>query len=194
MAWPTFCVATVHICRFCFMYCGLRFYAQSHSDNGHVHATAPCSAHALTQIRPTMSCIPLVSFVLYQIKSCIICRFFYENSTDCLELYCWLRSEANEDNAQHVFYKAVHMFCRNTDMERHRWNAIEELRDHRRHDDRERRIVTRQQELYIRVRCFLQSGGWIPAACSRNWGTQVVNQPLIVYTGIDIAIIFLQRD
>ena len=31
------------------------------------------------------------------------------------------------------------------------------------------------------------SGGWIPAACSRNWGTQVVNQPLTVYTGIDTA-------
>jgi len=37
--------------------CGLRFScAQSHSDNGHVHATAPRSAHALTQAHPTMSC------------------------------------------------------------------------------------------------------------------------------------------
>jgi len=56
-AWPTFCI--VHVCRFCFMYCGLRFYAQSHSDNCHVPATAPCFAHALAQARPTMSCIPL---------------------------------------------------------------------------------------------------------------------------------------
>ena len=37
--------------RFCFIYCGLRYYAQSHSDNGHVHATAPCFAHALAQAR-----------------------------------------------------------------------------------------------------------------------------------------------
>jgi len=61
--WPdplSECVAVVHIGRFCFIYCGLRFYAQSHSDNGHVHAIAPCSAHALTQARPTMSYIPLV--------------------------------------------------------------------------------------------------------------------------------------
>ena len=35
-------------------------YAQSHSDNGHVHATAPCSAHVLAPARPTMSYIPLV--------------------------------------------------------------------------------------------------------------------------------------
>ena len=42
-------------------YCGL-FYAQSHSDNGHVHATAPSSAHALAQARPTMSYIPLVTW------------------------------------------------------------------------------------------------------------------------------------
>jgi len=51
MAWPTFCVAIVHICRLvCFIYCGLRFYAQSHSDNGHVHATAPWSAHELVNL------------------------------------------------------------------------------------------------------------------------------------------------
>jgi len=60
MAWPTFCIAIVHICRFCFIYCGLRFYAQSHSGNGHVHAIAPCSAHVLAQASPTMSYIPLV--------------------------------------------------------------------------------------------------------------------------------------
>ena len=29
-------------------------------DNGHVHATAPCSAHSLAQAHPTMSYIPLV--------------------------------------------------------------------------------------------------------------------------------------
>ena len=62
-AWPVFCI--VHVCRFCFIYCGLRFYAQSHSDNGHVHATAPCFAHALTQARPTMSCIPLVMMTMH---------------------------------------------------------------------------------------------------------------------------------
>ena len=51
--------------RFCFIYCGLRFYAQLHSDNGHVHATAPCFAHALAQARPTMSCIPLVAASMF---------------------------------------------------------------------------------------------------------------------------------
>jgi len=61
IAWPTFCV--VHVCRFCFIYFGLRFYAQSHSDSDHVHATAPCSVHALAQARPTMSYIPLVLFI-----------------------------------------------------------------------------------------------------------------------------------
>ena len=53
----------MHVCRFCFIYFGLRFYAQSHSDSGHVHATAPCSVHALAQARPTMSYIPLVLFI-----------------------------------------------------------------------------------------------------------------------------------
>jgi len=37
-------------------------YAPSHSDEVHVHATAPCSACALTQARPRMSCIHLVIF------------------------------------------------------------------------------------------------------------------------------------
>ena len=32
---------------------------QSHSDDGPVHLTGPCSACALTQARPTMSCIHL---------------------------------------------------------------------------------------------------------------------------------------
>ena len=30
-------------------------YAQSHSDNGHVHVTAPVPAHAFAQSCPTMS-------------------------------------------------------------------------------------------------------------------------------------------
>jgi len=63
LAWPTFCI--VHIYRFYFIYCGLRFYAQSHADNGHVYATAPCSAHALTQACPTMSYIPLAVLLLF---------------------------------------------------------------------------------------------------------------------------------
>jgi len=54
MAWPTFCVAIVHICKFCFIYCGLRFYAQSHSDNGHVHATAQQREDRLQQQRQVM--------------------------------------------------------------------------------------------------------------------------------------------
>ena len=33
---------------------------QLHSANSHMPATSPCSAHALAQARPTMSCIPLV--------------------------------------------------------------------------------------------------------------------------------------
>ena len=33
---------------------------QSHSDISHMHAIGPRSAHALTQARPTMSCIHLV--------------------------------------------------------------------------------------------------------------------------------------
>jgi len=47
-------------------------YAQSHSDNGHVHATAPCSAHALAQARPTMSYIPLVlrEYGLHTLSAC----------------------------------------------------------------------------------------------------------------------------
>ena len=42
------------------------------------------------------------------------------------------------DNVQHVFCKTLHKFCRGTDMERHRWNATEELRDHRQQGDRDR--------------------------------------------------------
>ena len=53
------------------------------------------------------------------------------------------------DNVQHVFYKALHTFYRGTDMERHRRNATEELRDRRWQGDRERRMVTRQQ-MYVR--------------------------------------------
>ena len=37
----------------------------SHNDNGHVHATAPCSAYALTQAHPTISYIPLVVLSLW---------------------------------------------------------------------------------------------------------------------------------
>ena len=33
---------------------------QLHSDSSHMPATGPCSAHALTQARPTVSCIHLV--------------------------------------------------------------------------------------------------------------------------------------
>ena len=54
MAWPTFCVSIVHICRFCFIYCGLRIYAQSHSDNGHVYATAQWREDRLQQQRQAM--------------------------------------------------------------------------------------------------------------------------------------------
>jgi len=61
-AWPTFCI--VHVCRFCFIYCGLRLYAQSHSDNDHVHATALCFTHALAQARSSISCILLVSVLI----------------------------------------------------------------------------------------------------------------------------------
>ena len=53
------------------------------------------------------------------------------------------------DNAQHVLYKALHMFCHSTDMERHTRNATEELRDHRRQGNRERRMVAHQQEMYV---------------------------------------------
>ena len=49
-----------YVRRFCFIYCGLWFYAQSHSDISHVHAAAPCCAHVLAHGRPTMSYIPLV--------------------------------------------------------------------------------------------------------------------------------------
>jgi len=53
--WPDpLCVAIVHTCRFCFIYCGLRFYAQSHSDNGHVYATAHWREDRLQQQRQAM--------------------------------------------------------------------------------------------------------------------------------------------
>jgi len=53
------------------------------------------------------------------------------------------------DNVQHVFYKALHTFCCGTDMERHRRNVTEELRDRRRQGAREKRMVARQQETYV---------------------------------------------
>ena len=46
--------------------------------------------------------------------------------------------------------KQLHTFCRGTDMERHRRNATEELRDCRRQGDRKRRMVARQQKTYVR--------------------------------------------
>ena len=52
--------------------------------------------------------------------------------------------------ATRVLYKALHTFCHGTDMERHRQNATKELRDRRRQGDRERRMVTHQQEsMYV---------------------------------------------
>ena len=36
-----------YACTFCFIFCGLRLYAQSHSDDGHVHAINPCPALVL---------------------------------------------------------------------------------------------------------------------------------------------------
>jgi len=41
--------------------------SQSHSDNGHVHATAPCSVCAFAHARPTMSCIPLVQWIIMHV-------------------------------------------------------------------------------------------------------------------------------
>ena len=38
---------------FCVIFSGLKSW--SHSDNGHVHATAPCSVCVIAQARPTMS-------------------------------------------------------------------------------------------------------------------------------------------
>ena len=60
-------------------------------------------------------------------------------------------------NAQHVFYKALHTFC-GTDMERHRRNATEELRDRRRQGDGERRMVAHQHEMYVCRSQHLASG------------------------------------
>ena len=53
----------------------------------------------------------------------------------------------SRDNVQHTF-------CRGTDMERHRQNATEELRDCRQQGDRERRMVAHQQETYMYIRHF----------------------------------------
>ena len=54
------CCAQAYVCRFLFHILWPEVYAQSHSDNGHVLATAPCSVHALAQAHPTMSYIPLL--------------------------------------------------------------------------------------------------------------------------------------
>ena len=47
----------VHVCTFCDI---LWPEVQSQSDNSHMHATGLRSSPALTQARPTMSCIHLV--------------------------------------------------------------------------------------------------------------------------------------
>ena len=49
---------------------------QSHSDDSHMHVTAPCSACALHQARPTMSCIHLVLWVEYA-KYIMNCEFIF---------------------------------------------------------------------------------------------------------------------
>ena len=49
-----------------------------------------------------------------------------------------------------MFYKALHTFCHGTDLEGHGRYATEELRDRRQKGDRERRMVARQQEMYVR--------------------------------------------
>jgi len=100
-----------------------------------------------------------------------------------------------QDNAQHVFYKALHTFCHSTDIERHRQNATEELRDRRQQGDRERRMVARQREMYVRgsnVLCTANVLGQHLAGESQR-RAQETNQPLTVYTGIDIAIIFYRE-
>ena len=42
---------------------------QLHSDSSHMPATGPCSAHALTQARPTVACIHLV-YMQTCVESC----------------------------------------------------------------------------------------------------------------------------
>jgi len=77
---PAQFLCCAHVCRFCFIFYGLRFYAQSHSDDCQAHTPAPCSARALAQARPTMSYIPLINVVsvrLIQLTlwSCKVPRF-----------------------------------------------------------------------------------------------------------------------
>jgi len=48
------------------IFCGLKL--QSHSDDGHMHMTVPCSVHvfgAFAHAHPTMLCIPLVFTLTY---------------------------------------------------------------------------------------------------------------------------------
>ena len=52
------CVRVGTINKIKVIFCGLRFcYVQSHSIDSHMHPTDQCSAHALTQAHPTISCI-----------------------------------------------------------------------------------------------------------------------------------------
>ena len=55
---------------FCVTFCDLK--SQSHSDDGHVHATAPCSVRVFTHTRPTMSCTPLMSCIPLVVGYCPI--------------------------------------------------------------------------------------------------------------------------
>jgi len=55
---------------FCVTFCGLK--SQSHSDDGRVHATVPCSVCVFA----TMSCIPLVIYIyinVYQTCGVVSC-------------------------------------------------------------------------------------------------------------------------
>ena len=58
LAWPD---SESLCCKRVYFLCDILWpEVQSHSDNSHMPATGPCSAHALTQACPTVSCIHLV--------------------------------------------------------------------------------------------------------------------------------------
>jgi len=53
-----------HFMYTCVLFCDVLWpEVQSHSDDSHMHLSAPCSAPALGQTRSTMSCIHLVVFI-----------------------------------------------------------------------------------------------------------------------------------
>ena len=86
---------------FCVIFCVPRLrYGRSHSDDGHVQPTAPCSAHAVTQARPTVSFVHLVISVGVQGTQQSGAGLLTAEKSPCIVIVDHLRTTSSGHNNQ----------------------------------------------------------------------------------------------